>query len=99
MSLVSTLMLLGTPTSTGTSKADRVLMKTKTAAAARAGQARRRDTRQKVSSTEAPLMRAASSISALAERKAAENIRKTSGIQTTASITTMPQSELTLNRM
>ncbi len=68
-------------------------MNTNSAMASTAGHARRSEMRQTVSKMEAPLMRAASSISALAARNVAASSRNTSGDHRKPSIRIMPHSE------
>ena len=93
MSVVSTSILPGSPTSAGTSNASMARMKTSRASASTEGNASLRVMRRIVSHTLAPQMRAASSYSGLLVRKVAESNRKTSGDQRNPSTRIMPLME------
>ena len=86
------------PTSAGTSNPPMARMNTNSASARIAGIASGSEIRRSVSNTEAPLIRAASSMSALAARNVAPSSRNTSGDHRKPSIRIIPAIELTLNK-
>ena len=92
-------MRLGMPTRAGTSKAPMARMNTNSASARIAGMASRMEMRQTVCSTLAPLVRAASSMSALAARKVEPSSRNTSGDHRNPSIRTIPAIDCTWIRL
>ena len=86
------------PTNAGTSKPPIARMKTNSARASSDGIANGNEIRRSVSKTDAPLIRAASSMSAFAARNVEPSSRNTSGDQRNPSIRIIPDMEFTLNR-